>query len=248
VQPTLPNRPVPTGTVTFMDNGASVGVVPLSGSTATIALVNLGVGSNQIAAAYSGDANFNPNAQVAAVNVTVAALPPAIALTSNPSAVTLSSGSIATTVLNVAANATFSGNVTLAVTNLPANVHAVVAPSTVTLAGGQSATATLVFSGTQTSASADRNRLLWTVAPGFGLMGLLFVTWPARGKRYRSSVAWNCVFLVLLTGATLGSLSCGNSNSSGSSSSSTYNLQVNATPANSSAATQTLYVTLTIQK
>jgi len=42
-------------------------------------------------------------------------------------------------------------------------------------------------------------------------------------------------------------LSCGNSSSSAGSQPSTYNVQVNATPANSSAPPQTLYVTLTIQ-
>jgi hypothetical protein len=217
----------------------------LSNGTATIALATLEAGSNQISAAYSGDANFNPNAQVAAVSVTVTTLPPAIALTSSPSAVTLSSGNIATTVLNVAANATFSGNVTLSVANLPANVHAVVEPSTVTLAGGQSAATTLVLSGTQTSASADHGSFGWG-ALGFGLAGFLFVTPLALRKRRRSSSVWNCVFLGVLATATLGSLSCGGS-SSGSNQSSTYNVQVNATPANSSASPQTLYVTLTVQ-
>jgi hypothetical protein len=247
VLPTLPNRPAPTGTVTFSDNGATVGVVSLTGSSATVAIASLGAGSNQISATYTGDANFNPNAQVAAVNVTVGALPPAITLTSNPSAVTLRSGSIATTALNVAANATFSGKVTFSVTNLPANVHAVVAPFTVTLAGGQVTTATLVLSGTETSTGADRKPLRWGALAGFGLAGFLFVTGPPRRKRRRSLVAWNYVFLVLLTGATLGSSSCGNNSSSASNQPSTYNIQVNATPANSAAPAQALYVTITVQ-
>jgi Bacterial Ig-like domain (group 3)/FG-GAP-like repeat len=247
VQPTLTNRPAPSGTVNFLDNGTSLGIVPLSGGTATLAVSTLGTGSNQISANYSGDANFNPNTQVAVVNVTVAALPPAITLTSNPSAVTLSSGNIATTVLNLAANATFSGGVVFSVTNLPANVHAVVAPSTVTLAGGQSTTATLVLSGTRTSAVVDRRPSGWVVLLGFGLAGFLFVTRPAPRNRCRSSAAWNYVFLLLLTGSVLGSLSCGNSSSSGSNQPNTYNVEVNATPANSSAPPQTLYVTLTIQ-
>jgi Bacterial Ig-like domain (group 3)/FG-GAP-like repeat len=250
VQPTLPNRPGPTGTVTFTDNSSSLAVVPVSNGSATIAIATLGAGSNQISASYSGDVNFNPNAQVAAVNVTVTALPPAITLTSNPSAVTLTSGNIATTVLNLAANATFSGNITLSVTNLPANVHAVVAPSTVTLAGGQSATATLVLSGTETSAGAGRRPLGWS-ALGFGLAGFLLVTGTARRKQPRSPVSWrvvwNFVFLVFVAAAILGSLSCGNNSSSGHNQSSTYNVQVNATPANSGAAAQTLYVTLTVQ-
>jgi hypothetical protein len=46
------------GTVTFLDNGAPVGVVPLSGASATFAFV-LAPGTHRLTAVYSGTNNFN---------------------------------------------------------------------------------------------------------------------------------------------------------------------------------------------
>jgi len=52
---------VPTGTITFMDGSTSLGTAQLSGGVATLTTAALGAGTHQIVAAYSGDANFNPN-------------------------------------------------------------------------------------------------------------------------------------------------------------------------------------------
>lgn len=46
-----------TGTVTFKDNGASIGTGTLSGGTATYSTSTLAVGSHPITAAYGGDTN-----------------------------------------------------------------------------------------------------------------------------------------------------------------------------------------------
>jgi hypothetical protein len=48
----------PTGTVTFLDGGASIGSVTLSGGKATLTKSNLTVANHSVTAAYSGDANF----------------------------------------------------------------------------------------------------------------------------------------------------------------------------------------------
>jgi hypothetical protein len=63
VQPTLANRPAPTGTITFFENGTSVGSVPVRSGSATLVIPTLGAGKHQISAAYSGDRHFNPNTQ-----------------------------------------------------------------------------------------------------------------------------------------------------------------------------------------
>jgi hypothetical protein len=246
IQSTLTNRPSPTGTVTFLANGISVGSAPLSAGSAAVTIATLGAGANQISASYSGDAHFSANTQGSAVSVNVTALPPAITLASHPSAVTRTSGSLATTTLNLVANATFSGSVTLSTASLPQNVHAVLAPATVTLSAGQAATATLVFSGTQNPVSVSRRPFGFSSLAVVGLAGLLFVTVPAQRKR-RVSALWRSVSLLLLMGAMQGWAGCGGSSSSSTKTSHTYNLQVAATPADSSVNPQTLFITLTVQ-
>ncbi len=51
----------PTGTVSFFDNGTSLGPGTLSNGVATFSSTTLPVGTNVIAAVYSGDTNFSPS-------------------------------------------------------------------------------------------------------------------------------------------------------------------------------------------
>lgn len=48
----------PTGTVTFRNGGALLGMVPLNGGTATITISTLTRGAHAISAAYGGDDSF----------------------------------------------------------------------------------------------------------------------------------------------------------------------------------------------
>jgi hypothetical protein len=50
----------PTGTVTFMEKGEVLGVVPLVGDSATLALSNLSLGRHDMVAFYNGDGGFAP--------------------------------------------------------------------------------------------------------------------------------------------------------------------------------------------
>ena len=51
---------IPTGTVTFVSNGATLGTVNISSTgTATLATAALPVGSDSVTAVYSGDTNYN---------------------------------------------------------------------------------------------------------------------------------------------------------------------------------------------
>ena len=49
----------PTGTVTFEDGGSFIGTGVLSGGSATLADAALSIGTQAIAAVYSGDTNFS---------------------------------------------------------------------------------------------------------------------------------------------------------------------------------------------
>jgi hypothetical protein len=50
--------PMPTGTVTFLNYGAMLGMVPLHDGVAEFAVSTLPVGTNKLTARYSGDQNY----------------------------------------------------------------------------------------------------------------------------------------------------------------------------------------------
>ena len=60
-----------TGTVTFYDNGSSIGTGSVSGGTATLATTALPVGTDPITAAYGGDPNFSGSATTGPLNQVV---------------------------------------------------------------------------------------------------------------------------------------------------------------------------------
>ena len=57
----LPDRPQPTGTVTFMDGSQVLGTAPVVSGTAMFTTSGLSAGVHGITAGYSGDTNFNPH-------------------------------------------------------------------------------------------------------------------------------------------------------------------------------------------
>ncbi|WP_236257346.1 Ig-like domain-containing protein [Streptomyces hygroscopicus] len=63
VTPVAPGTGVPTGTVTFVIGGSGGGVFvqPLTSGTATLSLSTLAVGTQPVAAVYSGDTSFLPS-------------------------------------------------------------------------------------------------------------------------------------------------------------------------------------------
>jgi hypothetical protein len=67
-----PGAGIPTGTVTFFDNGVSIGTGALStAGVATFTTSALAVGTHPITATYGGDVNFNPTATVGTLTETV---------------------------------------------------------------------------------------------------------------------------------------------------------------------------------
>jgi hypothetical protein len=67
-----PGAGIPTGVVTFLDNGVVIGTGTLNGSgVATFATNALAVGTHPITATYAGDGNFNPAATSGTLTQTV---------------------------------------------------------------------------------------------------------------------------------------------------------------------------------
>jgi len=114
VAPTVGSATVP-GSVTFYDNGVSIGTGTLSGGTASLALSTLVVGSHPITATYAGNASFvTSNSASTSVSV-VATTTQVVAVASGPSTKSYggASFSLTATVTAVAGGATITGgNVT----------------------------------------------------------------------------------------------------------------------------------------
>jgi hypothetical protein len=199
----------PTGTVTFYDNGTSLGSVAVSGGTATFTLSALPVGTDAITASYSGDSHFNAATASTAVKVTVSALAPAFTLTTpTPVTIPVVQGQSGVATFNIAANATFSGNVTFTCTGAPAESSCTVSPATVTLTGGQTATLSAVVATTipnNTYQAANRPADWMKTVGGISFAGLFLLFLP-RARRTRRGI-WTMVVMVglgltLMTGLT----------------------------------------------
>ncbi|MDI3563428.1 Ig-like domain repeat protein [Bradyrhizobium sp. Arg816] len=99
----------PSGTITFYANGTSVGTANLSGTTASLTINSLPVGSDAITASYSGNSNNN-SATSGSTTVTVAQITPSIALAA--SSTSASYGSSVALVATLTGGASPSGTVT----------------------------------------------------------------------------------------------------------------------------------------
>ena len=99
----------PSGTITFYANGTSVGTANLSGTTASLTINSLPVGSDAITASYSGNSNNN-SATSGSATVTVAQITPSIAFAASSSSA--SYGSSVALVATLTGGASPSGTVT----------------------------------------------------------------------------------------------------------------------------------------
>ncbi len=84
---TLSNGSSPSGTVTFKDNGATLGTGTISGTTASYSTSGLSTGSHSITAEYAGDTN-NAAATSSSITVSVGQSTPTVVVTAsnaNPS-------------------------------------------------------------------------------------------------------------------------------------------------------------------
>ena len=199
--PTVSNES-PTGTVTFYDNGTSLGAFAVSGGTASLTLSNLPVGTDAITASYSGDSNFNAAKASMAVNVAVAALPPSFTLsTQTSSTLTVVQGQSAAMTFTISTNATFNGNVTFSCSGAPTESSCTISPASMTLAGSQTEMLTVIVATTapNNTSVAEAKPAHWTgngmkTVGGISCAGLFFLFLP--GKRRKLRGVWTMLLLV----------------------------------------------------
>ena len=228
----LPNRPAATGTVSFYDGTTPLGTAALSSGTAALTVSSLAVGTHKIDAVYSGDTNFNP-ATSASSTITVGSLAPAFTLSGTPATLSVTVGSTATATLNLAANATFSGAVTLSCSGMPSNGSCSINPGIVTLTASENSTATLVVGATGARTQLQRSSNPWeapaSAASLAALLGAFF-----RRRKQRLFLAGFGIGVMMSFGTML--TGCGNGSSVPTVKAGTYNVTVIATPAGGSAA------------
>jgi hypothetical protein len=243
----------PTGTITFLSNGAVLAIEPVSGTTTVYTLSAPPVGTYTITAVYSGDSNFN-TATSSGVAVAVTQLTPTFTLTAPaPTSLSLVQGQTGIVTATLTANAIFSGAVSFTCTGAPSEASCTVSPTSIALSGSQSSAVTVVVATTNpnnTTEAANHTpaKLLqkWLEASGgVSLAGMaFFLLGPTRLKRYRRA----CMMVLLLTIGLLGAAGisgCGSGNKYAGTPVGSSTLTITAT---SGTITQSTTVTLNVAK
>ena len=256
LKPTLAGQSTPTGSVTFVEGGTTLASGPLTAGSATLPVTGLATGTHMIAAIYGGDANFDWNSR-ATTTVTVTAAQ-AITLTSSSSTLTLAKNQSGVVTQTLTSLGGYTGSVALSVTGAPSGVDVTLNPSTVNLTGNGTAAVTLVVSSnaidstritTFDGASGDAivppngvslqalRRLTWLFA--FSAAAL----WFAGMRRAKSRILIRVAQVALLAGAIFSQAACGGGSSAYKGS---FTLTITAQPSDSSVASQTTTVAVTI--
>ncbi len=230
----MTGRPALTGTVAFYDGSTLLGASSVTTGAATLTNTTLAVGPHSITAVYSGDSNFNPATSTASP-ITITLLTPAFTLAGTPSTLSISSGTNGIVSLSLAANATFTGAVTLTCTGAPANATCAINPGSVTLASGTTSTATLVVGTTTAKAAVKPASKPWE-APGAAgtfaaLCGLCFAR---RYRNLRLASLLGVVLVLLSIGGLLTGCSGGGGTTAPATGATSFTVTVTATPSGTS--------------
>ena len=132
VAASAPAAGTPTGTVTFLDGGVSIGTGTLSSDTATFTTSSLSVAAHTITVSYSGDSNFQPSSSAALSQ-------------------TVNQGATATTVTSAVNSSVFGQSVTFTAQVSVASPAAGTLTGTVTFLDGGVSIGTGILSGGSTT-------------------------------------------------------------------------------------------------
>jgi hypothetical protein len=229
VAATVAGTPVmPTGTVTFFDNGTQLGAaVNLVNGVATLNVASLPTGTAVITAVYSGDGNFltstSNNASVGVLDFTFT--------NTGTAAYTAAPGAVATYNFALAPlnSGGYPGQVNFTVTGLPAGAVASFTPSSVAADGG----AVPVTMTVQTAAPMAHNENHGNSPLGRGVVLALLLLPFGMKRKLREKLRGRMLLLVLLLAGTTAAMSgCASNNGFMLQSPGTYTLTVTATSGN----------------
>jgi Big-like domain-containing protein len=171
IQPQNSVAVVPTGTVTFSDNGVNVGTVILQNGVATFTAVFDTPGDHTLEAVYSGDVNFQPSTADFIEHVSASNI---FTLTATPAVLAQHAGDQSFVAVTVFQNATGNSPVHLTCEDLPPGVTCSFQTQDVTPTSGGATTALSISSTAQKqNASGSKSLPLYAAALAFALALLM---------------------------------------------------------------------------
>ncbi len=146
---------LPTGSVAFNNESASLGSVSLNGSnTAQLTTSAMPIGTNPITAVYSGDSNFAGSTSTAVSQVVNGG--PDFNVAATPASQTVTAGQNGTTSISITPANGFNSAVSFSCSGLPAGASCSFAPQNVTPSGGMAST-TLTVTTSASMATIHRH-------------------------------------------------------------------------------------------
>jgi hypothetical protein len=237
----------PTGTVSFLSNGAVLGTAAVDATGVATLTVNLLTSAPTMTANYSGDAVYAASVS-ASTSITVAP-PTQFTLQLNPSSVTLQSQQHSTTTLTITSLNNFTDKLDLGCLGLPFAATCTFSSDQVALsAGGTQTIQVVIDTGAPLTAGSQarlERRASGPIAALCFLPGgvLLAVAFSRTRRGMRASLA-GLLMLLVLAGVSAGLSGCGGLQINGTPAG-TYVFQVTAT-GTGTGVTKSMDVTLTV--
>lgn len=232
----------PTGTVTLLVNGVTIGSAPISGSTASIGYTFPSAANYTVSIVYSGDSNYAGSTSTIVERVTDFS----VAVSGSENSESVQPGASVTFNFTVAPlNGPFNSPISLSASGLPDGATAVFSPASLTL-GTNSGQVTLTIR--TVGATSLLHRVDHPALIGLGMIFLLMPFGLKANRRLRNQLM---IMLLSLGGLlTLGSLSgCGTNSGFFGQASKAYTIQIAGTVTTASGSTlqHIATVTLTVQ-
>jgi len=239
----------PTGTVTFTNGNTTIGSATVNADGVASLTPDLGSGSYNIVATYSGDALHSPSSSVA---VPISGAGQWFSIGVTPAAVTVVESQSATVTVNLNSISGFTDKISLGCVGLPAGVNCHFSNIIVPLAANGSGTAQLTIDTNNPLGGGTSAMNKQAGKPDANLAGLflplsLFLGVIVWKFRKRNAHLLSMVLVLVLTGAAMLATGCGASFTQSTAAPGTYILQVTGVGTQSNV-TQYQPVTLIITK
>ena len=195
---------VPTGTVTFLDNGNAIGASPLNQSaSASFSTTSLAAGAHIFTAEYSGDSNFSGSTTSASVSVGVTQ--PDFSFTLSSTQLTIQPGQSVATTLTVNPINGLIANLTVTCSGLPATVTCGIEDESQIAVNQAPAQAMLTV---QDSTTQTLSRKAASKLQGIEVCGLLGLAFAFSRKRRKAFAGWIASVILLFASLSM-MLACG---------------------------------------